>query len=539
MTEPIVNDEPNYGAAEQPAQTSPEPLVLPAELIEGSAVYGEEIPKVVRVKQGHPVVAWLIIGFLVSLICTLRMLDTSIRKIANPPDTGVPQQASQADRLSLLVITMQSKFFVGYHELLRSADPTLGKSLIAQAGALNTGSLENRLCFAVLTGELDDFQAARRVLDQLSQQVASSEHVQNEQVLRAKGALERLYGDYATGMLSGPSVGPEDRANLHATLGWFADLALAPRGGPNPEVRQALLGSAQTICIVIVVALVIGGLAGFAGFIGLCTLLGVSLVGNLQRGVSTGRGQGGIYAETFALWMIVFLVFSSAPLLIHIEGADLLVTGLGILASLIVLVWPVVRGGIPWRQVRQDIGLVAGRQPLLEPLLGPAGYAMSLPLLGVGVLMTLFLMSVQSALETGWGSLALANNFGPSRIPAHPIIEFLAGPGWWGKLQVLFVGSIVAPIVEETMFRGVLYRHLRESTGRWPFVLSFVASALVVSFIFAVIHPQGVVAVPALMSLAVGFTIMREWRGSLVSCMIAHGLNNAIIMSLAALVFSI
>ncbi len=89
------------------------------------------------------------------------------------------------------------------------------------------------------------------------------------------------------------------------------------------------------------------------------------------------------------------------------------------------------------------------------------------------------------------------------------------------------------------MFRGVLYRHMRESTCRWPLLLSFATSALVVSFVFAVIHPQGLVAVPALMSLAIGFTIMREWRGSLISCMIAHGLNNALVMSLAAFVFNV
>ena len=538
MTEPIENDEPNYGAAEQPAHAPPEPLILSAELVGGSAFDNEEPPKVVLLKRGHPIVAWVVIGFLVLLVPALRMVRTTIHDMEAPQVPGVPH-ASQADRLSLLVITMQSKFFVGYHELARSSDATIGSSLIEQAGALNTGPLENHLCFAVLVGELKDFQSARQTLEELKAKVDGSDRIQNENVLRAKDSLERLYGDYAAGMLSGPSVGTEDRANLHATLGWFAELALAPRGGPNWEPRQALIGSAQTVCIVSVVAIVIGCLVGLLGFIGLCTLIGLFLVGTLQRGVSTGRGQGGIYAETFALWMIVFMVFSSAPLVIHVEDADMLVTGLGILASLIVLIWPVMRGGIPWRQVRQDIGLTLGRKPLLEPLLGPAGYAMSLPLLGVGVVMTLILISVQTALQSTWGSVAFADDFGPSGFPAHPIIEFLAGPGWSGKLQVLFLGSIVAPIVEEIMFRGVLYRHMRESTSRWPLFLSFATSALVVSFVFAVIHPQGLVAVPALMALAVGFTIMREWRGSLISCMIAHGLNNALIMSLATFVFSI
>ena len=66
---------------------------------------------------------------------------------------------------------------------------------------------------------------------------------------------------------------------------------------------------------------------------------------------------------------------------------------------------------------------------------------------------------------------------------------------------------------------------------------------LVVSFVFAVIHPQGIVAVPEQADgrFAVGFTIhAAKFRGgSLISCMIAHGLNNALIMSLATFVFSI
>ena len=100
--------------------------------------------------------------------------------------------------------------------------------------------------------------------------------------------------------------------------------------------------------------------------------------------------------------------------------------------------------------------------------------------------------------------------------------------------------ALSRPIVEETMFRGVLYRHLRRSRPRrWPFFLSFLASAFVVSFVFAIIHPQGIVAVPLLMSLALGFCMMREWRCSLLSCMIAHGLNNALVISLVTFVFNV
>ena len=60
---------------------------------------------------------------------------------------------------------------------------------------------------------------------------------------------------------------------------------------------------------------------------------------------------------------------------------------------------------------------------------------------------------------------------------------------------------------------------------------------IVVSVIFAAIHPQGILGIPALASLALGFAIAREWRGTLIPGMIAHGLNNAVILATAALCF--
>ena len=49
---------------------------------------------------------------------------------------------------------------------------------------------------------------------------------------------------------------------------------------------------------------------------------------------------------------------------------------------------------------------------------------------------------------------------------------------------------------------------------------------------FAAIHPQGWVAMPALMGLATGMTLVREWRGTLVPSMVIHGLSNALVMSM-------
>jgi membrane protease YdiL (CAAX protease family) len=130
-----------------------------------------------------------------------------------------------------------------------------------------------------------------------------------------------------------------------------------------------------------------------------------------------------------------------------------------------------------------------------------------------------------------------ADPFEPSGGPAHPVVFTVAHGDLWARLQVLFLACVVAPILEETMFRGVLYRHLREVTCRWGTAWSFLVSATAVSFLFALVHPQGFVAIPALMALAYGFAAVREWRGTLVPAMVAHGVNNAAVMMVTMLLF--
>jgi membrane protease YdiL (CAAX protease family) len=103
-------------------------------------------------------------------------------------------------------------------------------------------------------------------------------------------------------------------------------------------------------------------------------------------------------------------------------------------------------------------------------------------------------------------------------------------------LLVFLTACVAAPIVEETMFRGVLYRHLRDwSAGqqRW---MSVIFAALVNGLIFASIHPQGIFGIPVLATLAIGFSLAREWRGSLVSSIVMHGIHNTVITCVSLLI---
>ena len=152
---------------------------------------------------------------------------------------------------------------------------------------------------------------------------------------------------------------------------------------------------------------------------------------------------------------------------------------------------------------------------------------MSIPLLALGIVATFFLMRIQSRLQ---GTVAGPDNFTPPDAPGHPIVKQLAGAGWLQYLQILVLASVVAPIVEETLFRGVLYRHCRDATVRLGYGWSVLVSALLTSFVFAVVHPQGLIAIPLLMALAFMFCLLREWRGTLIPGMVAHGVSNALVL---------
>jgi membrane protease YdiL (CAAX protease family) len=517
------------------------PSVQPVDLTFGGSELGES-PEIIEVvepadvsrpdpfvtwmKGGHPFIAWLVIALVVVGVPFLRELAKADAQGGAP--TG---------NVGFLILNAQGKIFLGLHEFTKS-DPNSASSIIERTAALDTGPLENRLGKVILIGELSGFQKAKAKLRELDRHLGDSKPPKDPKMLEAKQTLEDLYSAYAAGQVDAPAVDQERRQELRSTLGWFGKLALAPPGTPDAEAREEILSSARAICLLLLLFGFLVAIAGFAGFCGLLLFSALYAGGKLHPGLVTRGAPGGIYAETFALWMIIFIVFSGLVAQFGHPEWQLLETGGAILCTLVVLAWPVLRG-ISWRQVREDVGLIGGRQPLLEPLLGPVGYAMSLPVLAVGVLVMLILSGLQGHLFASvLGTVQGPDDFSPAVYPSHPIIPILSSAGTWGKLQVFFLACLVAPVVEETMFRGILYRHLREATRVWPFLCSFFISALIVSFVFAVIHPQGIMLVPPLMALAFGFTIMRQWRNSLISCMIAHGINNAIVLTLACVLFA-
>lgn len=360
---------------------------------------------------------------------------------------------------------------------------------------------------------------------------------------RTLAILQRLYEHEAIDGPAGLLLSDEERALLRRELGWFGDLALwridaDPEKASNEMMTAITMPGAPSHAEMIRPAervrnglfMVVGfGLLGLlAGFALLVTLIVFVFLGKATSGLPDQMPHHGVYVETFAVWMLLFFGLLQLAALAGRELAMLATAG-AFFASLLALGWPVLRG-VAWSRVRHDIGWRLGTHPLREMALGPVGYLMCLPLMGVGMMLTIPLVLATREMTSG------SDHFlGSTQGPAHPIIGEIGTGTLWTMLHVYLVAAVAAPIVEETFFRGVFYAHLRAVSRRLGLVASIAVGMVVNTFIFAVIHPQGFVAVPLLMSLAIGMTMLREWRGSLLPSILIHGISNGLVMTLLML----
>ncbi len=480
--------------------------------------------------RGHGWIAWIAI---IALITGAIMMTRLSGPLGDPGE----------DPVGLTFFQMQAKYIVGWSSLL----PDNPELLYAQSkAALDMGTLPQRQRFIVIAAELSGPGEARRVLEELDDLIQNPPGGEPIELSEPQASIQRILHELypstvldldeteAAAVVAGTTAGlePGERRVLKEHLGWFGELALAPAETADVPARDAVLQPARVLAVVLVSVVIAAIGAGLVGLATLVVFIVFLFLRRLSGGLGAARAHHQIYAETFAVWLMLFLGLQLLAEVVSPPGGELLVVMIMSLASLVALGWPRWRG-IPWRQVRADIGLTLGRAPLLEPGIGVAGYLATLPLLFFGLLITIGLMAIQGALGPE------PSAFAPSGAPAHPIIVQMGGSDIWPKIQVLFLAAVVAPIVEETMFRGVLYRHLRDATGRFGVALSVTVGVLANSFLFAAIHPQGFVAIPALMSLAIGMTLVREWRGSLIPSMVIHGVSNGLIISILLIMLGI
>ena len=115
--------------------------------------------------------------------------------------------------------------------------------------------------------------------------------------------------------------------------------------------------------------------------------------------------------------------------------------------------------------------------------------------------------------------------------PTHPAVLELAGSR--NALTILLLmlqASVIAPLSEELMFRGVFFRSL---TPR----LQWIPAMVVASSVFAILHPQLPLGFFGLFTLGAMFNTLYALRGSLVPAIAAHALNNTAVLVGVLLIF--
>lgn len=326
-------------------------------------------------------------------------------------------------------------------------------------------------------------------------------------------------------ILGGYPADPREEAALvrqvrRLNLGWFQHLALAAlytnsrKPAEAAKEEEAALRSAlamQTCLSAMALAAVFGAALGATVAVSFLrrprprwlTPMPVEAISLQQQ-----RILQTIFGSYLAAYLLLQIVLSQAAL--PLAGAH---PGVRIsVALLLTFVWALV----PY-DVYRSWGRAAGITPALigwrtqnlaaDVLFGVGGYMVALPLV---------------ALATAVSSWV----FRAFESPVHPaLMQFAESRSAWVHLLLFLQAGAVAPVFEETLFRGVLYRGLSSRIG--------VAGAVAcTSAVFAALHPQLPLGFLGIFILGAVFNGLAVLRGSLVPAIVAHALNNTMILLL-------
>jgi len=104
--------------------------------------------------------------------------------------------------------------------------------------------------------------------------------------------------------------------------------------------------------------------------------------------------------------------------------------------------------------------------------------------------------------------------------------EIGGGEGTLGVLAVCALTTVVAPVCEELLFRGFIFRCLSNWRGPWP-------AAVLTGILFGLVHGLSAPAVDLAPLALLGFLLCVIYyrSGSLYLCIAAHLINNALALS--------
>lgn len=457
--------------------------------------------------------------------------DRQQQLVKAPPVLSAEQAADQPAPAGMMTDPM-ARMFLRLRNIMAQGTEKDRKDLVVQIDGTVTNDAD-RVRAIIFAAEYIDHAEALRRIEQLRGSLPNQEDTPidaeqtadaaNRALIRAE--LDTLETIYTTGpdALDAPA-----RDQLSARYGTLGDFALST--GKSESDRNAVIGGPLGVILLglfVICLLGFGLLAGFA-------LLVYGMVWyfnprRVMRGEKPTPG-GSVMLETYALFVGGFAVLSIGSTLIVAHGSEqarnVMVT-LHLPAQwllMLTVLWPLIRGMAPtdWRRA---MGLTRGQGVWREIGCGLLAYLASVPLFMAGVLVNFILMTLWNWYQSGGGD-------GPIAPPENPIMDLVGSGDLIVLILVFTLATIWAPITEELIFRGALFRHLR---GR----LHWTVAALFSAVLFAYLHSYGPLMVAPLIALGFMFAFMREWRGSIIAPMTAHFLHNFTVLTMIILALQV
>ncbi|MCX7992531.1 MAG: CPBP family intramembrane metalloprotease [Fimbriimonadales bacterium] len=289
----------------------------------------------------------------------------------------------------------------------------------------------------------------------------------------------------------------------------FADellkLALYQRAGDATQANALKQSLGRTAAWSVVLLGAIFGIVGFAGLAGIVVLIWYALTNPALPARPAPDDSPFVYDPllwALAIFLLVMLNASALNPMLRGWGVDAS-SAVYLLAVLLPLMFlaslrdqPDALGQIRWftRGWWKQLGV------------GLMGYAAYVPFLILLLVLTILVAPALPAEQT--------NPVGERVAESKTNLEWL-----WTFVQVV----VLAPIIEEFVFRGVLFKVLWQRTGQvW-------LSALVSGYLFAVIHPQFLGGIFPITVLGTILALVYAHTRSLLPCIIIHAINNGLI----------
>ena len=435
------------------------------------------------------------------------------------PDTSAPGAFGQADILA--------RIFIRGKRFFTDNDAGAGPMVMSNIDQAAAGP-EDRVRAIIMSAEFESADAALERIDELESDILDRrrdedkgggpyhESPRTELVLDELDALETIY------TRGRDAIDQPMRDQLETRYGVVGRAATTHGLDPTHPEREPIVTGFWAIGLFM---LAVGLGAVLAPIVGAAILIvGIVVLGRRRtpvRRFEPPAPGGSVYLETYAVFLLGFAIMALGTTAIAVL-VDPALALLSLPLQWILLItpgWALARGADA-RSWRAALGLHRGTGLFREIGAGVLSYLACVPIYYAAVVVSLVLIMIWSMIER-----QLFGVQDQQSMPVNPVFEIIASGNALAILLIFTLATVWAPLTEELVFRGALHRHLRAR-------MHWVGAAALGAVLFAFMHSYGPLLVAPLIALGFAFSLVREWRGSIIAPITMHFIHNATLMTI-------